>query len=211
MLIPTLYIGRQICKVLIIRYVNRATHYPCCIHNTTQSMKREENYKYNTAIAEIANWGYSSYVRTHYNIKPHKADKMVQNLLKYTDLIQGVYFTLEDDSTIYGGGTNDSFVRNINRSVNHMHLLFALDKNTDITRIRRSVKRRVKDGDIIRTVSQIVTGEQALRETIVQGLDVNQKALGKIEPIRNNTEIVKYINKHMSNPQAHHNYFFNSN
>ena len=174
-------------------------------------MKREENYKYNTAIAEIANWGYSSYVRTHYNMKPHKADKMVQNLLKYTDLIQGVYFTLEDDSTIYGGGTNDSFVRNINRIVNHMHLLFALDKNTDITRIRRSVKRRVKDGGIIRTVSQIVTGEQALRETIVQGLDVNQKALGNIEPIRNNTEIVKYINKHMSNPQAHHNYFFNSN
>lgn len=92
-----------------------------------------------------------------------------------------------------------------------MHLLFALDKNTDITRIRRSVKRRVKDGGIIRTVSQVVTGEQALRETIVQGLDVNQKALGNIEPIRNNTEIVKYINKHMSNPQAHHNYFFNSN
>ena len=174
-------------------------------------MKREENYLYNTAIAEIANWGYSSYVRTHYNMKPHKADKMVQNLLKYTDLIQGVYFTLEDDSTIYGGGTNDTFTRNVNRSINHMHIIFALDANTDITRLRKKVNRRITKGGIIKTESQIVTGEKALRHTIMNGLGLSQKALGSIEPIRNDTEIVKYINKHMSNPQAHHNYFFNSN
>ena len=174
-------------------------------------MKREENYRYNTAIADIANWQYTTYVRTHYNIKPHMADKMVHKLLKHTDLIDGVYFTLEDDSVIYGGGTDDSFARNINRNINHMHLLFALNDKTDVSRLRKKINRRVACNGIIKTVPQIVTGDLALRDTILKGLNVNQKALGSIEPIRDNVEIVKYVNKHMSNPKAHHNYFFKDN
>ena len=193
-------------------YVNRATHYPCCIHYATQSiMKQQNNYRYNTAIAEIADWQYTTYVRTHYNIKPRTADKMVQKLLKYTDLIDGVYFTLEDDSVIYGGGTDDTFARNVNRNINHMHLLFALNDKTDVSRLRKKINRRVTSNGIIKTVPKIVTGDVALRDTILKGLNVNQKALGSIEPIRDNVEIVKYVTKHMSNPKAHHNYFFKDN
>ena len=174
-------------------------------------MKREENYRYNTAIAEIADWQYTTYIRTHYNMKPHTADKMVQGLLKYTDLIDGVYFTLEDDSLIYGGGTDDTFARNVNRNINHLHLLFALNENTDISRLRKKINRRVTNDGIIKTESQIVTGDKALRHTILKGLKLNQKALGSVEPIRSDVDIVKYVNKLMSNPQAHHNYFFKDN
>ena len=174
-------------------------------------MKQQNNYRYNTAIAEIADWQYTTYVRTHYNIKPHTADKMVQKLLKYTDLIDGVYFTLEDDSVIYGGGTDDTFARNISRNINHMHLLFALNDKTDVSRLRKKINRRVASNGIIKTVPQIVTGDLALRDTILKGLNLNQKALGSIEPIRDDVEIVKYVNKHMSNPKAHHNYFFKDN
>ena len=174
-------------------------------------MKQQNNYRYNTAIAEIADWQYTTYVRTHYNIKPHTADKMVQGLLKHTDLIDGVYFTLEDDSVIYGGGTDDSFARNINRNINHMHLLFALNEKTDVSRLRKKINRRVTNNGITKTVPQIVTGDVALRDTILKGLNLNQKALGSIEPVRDNVEIVKYVNKHMSNPKAHHNYFFKDN
>ena len=191
--------------------MNRATHYPCCIHATPNSMKREEKYKYNTAIAEIANWQYTTYVRTHYNMKPYMADKMVQGLLNYTDLIDGVYFTLEDDSVIHGGGTDDTFARSINRNINHIHLLFALNDKTDISRLRKKINRRVNTAGIIKKESLIVTGDEALRHTIMKGLKINQKALGGLEPIRDNVEIVKYVNKHMSNPQAHHNYFFKCN
>ena len=191
--------------------VNMATHYPCCIHYPTHSMKREENYRYNTAIAEMADWQYTTYIRTHYNIKPHTADKMVQKLLKYTDLIDGVYFALEDDSVIHGGGTDDTFARNVNRNINHMHLLFALNEKMDVSRLRKKIKRRVTTNGIIKTVPQIVTGDEALRHTILKGLNLNQKALGSIEPIRDSVEIVKYVNKHMSNPQTHHNYFFKCN
>ena len=174
-------------------------------------MKQQNNYRYNTAIAEIADWQYTTYVRTHYNIKPHMADKMVQKLLKYTDLIDGVYFTLEDDSVIYGGGTDDTFARNISRNINHMHLLFTLNEKTDVSRLRKKIKHRVITAGIIKTVPQILTGDGALRHTIMKGLNLNQKALGSIEPVRDNVEIVKYINKHMSNPKAHHNYFFKDN
>ena len=174
-------------------------------------MKREENYLYNTAIADIANWQYTTYVRTHYNMKPYMADKMVQGLLNYTDLIDGVYFTLEDDSIIHGGGTDDIFARSINRNINHIHLLFALNENTDISRLRKKINRRVTTSGIIKKESKIVTGDEALRNTILKGLKLNQKALGSLEPIRDNVEIVKYVNKHMSNPQAHHNYFFKCN
>lgn len=174
-------------------------------------MMREENYRYNTAIAEIADWQFTTYIRTHYNIKPHNADNMVQGLLKYTDLIDGVYFTLEDDSVIYGGGTDDTFKRNISRNINHMHLLFALNEKTDVSRLRKKIDRRVTTNGILKTVPQMVTGDIALRHTILKGLKLNQKALGGLEPIRDDVEIVKYINKHMSNPQAHHNYFFKGN
>lgn len=174
-------------------------------------MKQQNNYRYNTAIAEIADWQYTTYVRTHYNIKPHTADKMVQKLLKYTDLIDGVYFTLEDDSTIKGYGTDDTFARNISRNINHMHLLFALNEKTDVSRLRKKINRRVSTNGITKTVPQIVTGDLALRDTILKGLNLNQKALGSIEPIRDDVEIVKYVNKHMSNPKAHHNYFFKDN
>ena len=172
---------------------------------------RNENYRYNTAISEIADWQYTTYVRTHYNIKPHTADKMVQGLLKHTDLIDGVYFTLEDDSIIYGGGTDDTFLKNVNRSVNHMHLLIVLNSKSDILKMKKKINSRINEGGIIKTVPQIVTGERALREAIRNGLEVNQKALGEVQPIRSRKAITRYINKHMSNPQAHHNYFFNEN
>ena len=171
-------------------------------------MKQDENYRYNTAIADIANWQYTTYIRTHYNIKPHTADKMVQGLLKYTDIIDGIYFTLEDDSVIYGGGTNDTFARNVSHNINHMHLMFALNEKTDVSRLRKKINHRVTTNGIIKTESQTVTGNIALRHTILKGLKLNQKALGGVEPIRDDVEIVKYINKYMSNPQAHHNYFF---
>lgn len=170
-----------------------------------------ENYRYNTAIAEIANWQYTTYIRTHYNIKPNVADSMVQRLLKYTDHIDGVYFTLEDDSTIKGYGTDDTFLKNVNRSVNHMHLLIALNSKSDVMKMKKKINSRINEGGVIKTVPQIVTGERALREAIRNGLEVNQKALGEVQPIRSRKAITRYINKHMSSPQAHHNYFFNEN
>lgn len=172
---------------------------------------RKENYRYNTAISKIANWNCTTYVRPHYSIKPHQADNIVQRLVKNTDYINGVYFTLEDDSTIYGSGTNDTFVKNINRSIKHLHLLFDIKENVNIEKMQRKVNRRKKVDGIIKTIPQIVTGYQALRETIVSGLQLNQKAVGGVEQINNKEAVTAYVNKNMSNPQAHHNYFFKDN
>ena len=54
----------------------------------------------------------------------------------------------------------------------------------------------------------MVTGYVALRETVVKGLKLNQKAVGGIEEIRSRTDLTSYVNKYMSNSQSHHNYIF---
>ena len=172
------------------------------------NLDRTELNNYNSAISNLANWSCTTYIRPHYSIKPHQADKMVQRLVNCTDYINAVYYTLEDDSTIYGSGTNDTFTRSVNRSIKHIHLLLELDSLFNVEKIQKKINKRKSINGIITTVPQMVTGYVALRETVVKGLKLNQKAVGGIEEIRSRTDLTSYVNKYMSNSQSHHNYIF---
>jgi hypothetical protein len=164
--------------------------------------------KYNSAISNLANWSCTTYIRPHYSIKPHQADKMIKRLVDSTKYINAVYYTLEDDSTIYGSGTNDTFIRNVNRSIKHLHLLIELDSLSNIEGLQKKINIIKSINGSLTKVPHIVTGLVALRETVVKGLKLNQKAVGGIEQIRSRTDLTSYVNKNMSKTQSHHNFVF---
>lgn len=70
---------------------------------------------YSNALAKMYNWNYTTVVRTHYPMKPHIADKKIEQLVK-TGCVSNIFFTIEPDRDIKNAYTSAI-------SVNHLHLL----------------------------------------------------------------------------------------
>lgn len=70
---------------------------------------------YSNALAKMYNWNYTTVVRTHYPMKPHIADKKIEQLVM-TGCVSNIFFTIEPDRDIKYAYTS-AF------SANHLHLL----------------------------------------------------------------------------------------
>ena len=70
---------------------------------------------YSNALAKMYNWNYTTVVRTHYPMKPHIADKKIEQLVK-TGCVSNIFYSIEPDREI-----EDVYTSAI--SVNHLHLL----------------------------------------------------------------------------------------
>jgi len=95
-----------------------------------RQLKRGKNLdSYSNALAGMFSWNYTTVVRTHYPIKPHIADKKIEQLVK-TGCVSNIFYSIEPDREIEDVYTSAN-------SVNHLHLLM-------------DVKRAMVDCDLFR-------------------------------------------------------------
>ena len=74
-----------------------------------------EYFGYAKELARLCDWNYTTVVRTHYPMKPHIADKKIEQLVM-TGCVSNIFFTIEPDRDIKYAYTS-AF------SANHLHLL----------------------------------------------------------------------------------------
>ena len=194
--------------------------------------------EYASKIESLAKWNYTTYARTHYNVKPHIATAKFESLSNRS-FIKAVWGVTEPDGGYYeklydlGGKT----------PMNHMHLLMEIDDGIffDLKRWKefynRNIKdtskgeplfekkerwysdeiskafRKAKDQDIIakKYTSGELTRDIILEEVIKNGLDVRKSQLGKLEEVKNLKSLASYISKHLNNINSHHDFFINKN
>lgn len=85
-------------------------------------MNYQEKLNYGQAMSTLADWNFTTVIRTHYKLKPHVGDRKVKYLIESKN-VNAVFYSLEEDVDTclsYNGG------------INHAHLL--LSCNTHPTR-----------------------------------------------------------------------------
>ena len=85
-------------------------------------MNYQEKLNYGQAMSILADWNYTTVIRTHYKLKPHIGDRKVKHLIQSKN-VNAVFYSIEEDV--------DSYLSD-NRGINHAH--FLLSCNTHPTR-----------------------------------------------------------------------------
>jgi len=98
--------------------------------NLLQLSKNIESYS--NALAGMFSWNYTTVVRTHYPLKPHLADKKIDQLVK-TGCVSNIFYSIEPDREIKDIYTSV-------KSANHLHLLMDVKSAiVDINLFRRKI------------------------------------------------------------------------
>lgn len=78
-------------------------------------MNYQEKLNYGQAMSTLADWNYTTVVRTHFKMKPHVADKKVRRLM-HSRNVNAVFYSIEEDA--------DAYYSN-NCGINHAHILLS--------------------------------------------------------------------------------------
>ena len=187
--------------------------YKILIMNTLKKLKRIYKPKskdtfYADSIVNLRRWHFTSYMRTHFYLKPHIADKYAKRILS-NKLVESVYYTLENDSDGLLYGTSDTYLKKINKRINHMHFLIGVNDLNYVTNMSIPVKKKEERNGVVKYVNKQLCGLDAFRETLVNSIKINSSAVGDIQPILNKRRLIRYVNKNMNNPESHYNFYFN--
>ena len=82
-------------------------------------MTQLQKTEYSIGLSQLSNWNKTTVIRTHYRLKPHTADKLVQKVTSLVG-IKAVFYSVENDTGVIDfTGTN--------LGINHLHLLLSYD------------------------------------------------------------------------------------
>lgn len=142
----------------------------------------KEQLEYSKALSKMEDWNYTTYFRLHYKVKPHIGDKIIEKMVSRSNVINSVWYTVENDVDI----KIDNYTSI--KKINHLHLLI-------------NAKKRIVNSN----------GLDWFKEYFYKALNIRVTDKGDIQSIIGKSRISCYINKYLGSEHSHHNYFSNYN